>query len=1124
MEKEFSLPRRFGKYVLLEKLGRGGMGVVFLAEDRELNRRVALKILRQETLLFQAEARERFRREARAAARLDHPGICPVYEVGEVEGFPYMAMRLVQGRTLAEEIRDARSAGTTPGKARVLELVHLGEKVARTLHAAHEAGLVHRDIKPANIMIDQRGNPVLLDFGLARETALPSKDLTLSMALVGTPHYLPPERLVGKKTPPDRRGDIYSLGATLYEALTLRPPFDGETLEELKQNIRDGRYPGPREFNPAVPKDLGLVLGKALDRNPARRYGTALELAEDLRRVRTYEPVQVRPAGPLLKTSRWAQRNPILATSLAGIFLALLVGLSATTVLLRKLGKAYDQVRWAALLSSSRENLSRNPRLSLLLALKAEEMRPGLPSLSHVLRALLAHHERACIPIAYQEVRYQDWRPVSPGGKFLALPDRNFLPTVYDMKGRRVLSFSRKDLSFLGPSGARVLSFSPGGRRILLAGERGLLVRSMAGEPLLRLQAGKGKRSSSRPRFRGAWFSREGKRLLLLVEETERGGERKSFLQVTGPDGKVLARTFLSDSGLLSYGFARRKGWFWAVLGAPSRFQAWDEGASPAAPPLPLPAYIRGVRLSPSGRFLGGIQGRDTFWILDLEKGRRRSFRKDWHLEGAHFIFSPGERQAALVLNSGEVYLLPLGEGEAGNGQTGRPGVLHWYAHRRPATVAAFSREGRFLLTGAKDGDVRLWTPVGEERCRLAGHEDSLFLAGFLEGNTCFTCSSDGTARIWDLQPEWAPLFFTRCPSEAPLAFHGRGDSYHLIAEGRKILENRIDGRTIRSIPLPCKSPIFIFGNPKGEEFLLSSKDDKPRIWLGPGVGWRRLGTLEGRFISAAFSPARKEFVSQVFLYRKGKKPVASLVGFSFSSRGVKPLFSSPRRGFRAFLYAPGGNSFLAAGFPSRGVTCFDRKGRVLFHALPGRSVFGFSFLPGGKICAFSRKAGIFLLDRKGKLLAHYPGFPSHLSSFDVRKDGKRIAYSDRVGDLAVLDAAGRVLLSWQDPDGPVKKVAFLADPEKILCVTAKTIKVLDASRGQILLNLHQEKVIWRAGLSPSRKWLWLLYKKSRTPGRRMLRFIPLEANLILALARKAAGAGFTPKEKKAYRPLLGED
>ena len=328
--------RRIGDYELREELGHGGQGYVYLAHDMHLDRDVALKLL-PETLSYSERARQRFEREAAAASRLDHPGICTVYEVGEESGIPYIVMQYVRGETLQQRITDCReradgdsrtpcvdlesgsdSDQETPssriastGSRRVAELVRFGEEAALALHEAHEAGLVHRDVKPANIMVTPGGHAVILDFGLAREDDDDASVFTRTGALLGTRAYMSPEQVSPEKgkVRVDRRSDVYSLGVSLYESLTLNRPFADESGEKLFRAILTQEAPDPRKANPAIPQDLAVVLSKAMAKERRHRYQTALELAGDLGRIREFKPIRARPPSLAYRASRFYRRH-----------------------------------------------------------------------------------------------------------------------------------------------------------------------------------------------------------------------------------------------------------------------------------------------------------------------------------------------------------------------------------------------------------------------------------------------------------------------------------------------------------------------------------------------------------------------------------------------------------------------------------------------------------------------------------------------------------------------------------------------------------------------------------------------------------------------------------------------
>ncbi len=301
-----------GDYELLEEIGRGGQGVVFRARQKSLNRLVALKVIGLGQWATKVHVK-RFRLEAEAAARLNHPCIVPIYDVGERDGACYFSMGLIEGGQLDAILK------REPMPIRCA--VELIVKLARTVEYAHEHRILHRDIKPGNILLDGKGEPHLTDFGLARLVETEST-VTRTMEVLGTPSYMAPEQAVGNNAAISKVTDVYGLGAVLYQLLTGQPPFAGGTTYETIKLVLDTDPRQPRQLNPKIDRDLSTICLKCLEKDPKRRYASALALAEDLEHWLKHEPIQARHTGVFTRGKKWVRRNPtsaLLAASLMAL-------------------------------------------------------------------------------------------------------------------------------------------------------------------------------------------------------------------------------------------------------------------------------------------------------------------------------------------------------------------------------------------------------------------------------------------------------------------------------------------------------------------------------------------------------------------------------------------------------------------------------------------------------------------------------------------------------------------------------------------------------------------------------------------------------------------------------------
>ncbi len=352
---------RLGPYRIIKELGRGGMGIVYLAEDQDLKRQVALKVL-PPTFGTAPAMLARFKREAEVASRLDHPNICGVLRVGETDGKHWIAMRHIVGDGLDEMLRSdesmsrlsssisSRTVGGMPSEL-AAKLTTL-ETVAKALQVAHDAGVVHRDLKPGNIIVNEQREPVVLDFGLAVD--LQDGDgvaLTQSGDVLGTPYYMAPEQIRGETNRADHRVDIWAMGVMLFEMVTGIRPFDGATRDALYRSILEDEPPQLRKYLPHAPKDLQTIIETALAKQTEKRYASASALAEDLRALMEIRPIHARPVGIVEKTVKMARRRPALAT----LILALIVILPTIAALLTS--RAKDQEKIGAALEQARTQI-----------------------------------------------------------------------------------------------------------------------------------------------------------------------------------------------------------------------------------------------------------------------------------------------------------------------------------------------------------------------------------------------------------------------------------------------------------------------------------------------------------------------------------------------------------------------------------------------------------------------------------------------------------------------------------------------------------------------------------------------------------------------------------------------
>ncbi len=320
-------PTHFGDYEILSEIARGGMGVVYRARQISLNREVALKMILTDKATTSNTLR-RFQIEAEAAAHLDHPNIVPIYEVSEIDGQAYFTMKLVEGGCLSARLAELRLPAPGTNRREIERqlgrLVELTATVARAVHHAHQRGILHRDLKPGNILLDGEDRPMVTDFGLAKRVGRDG-DLTQLGTIIGTAAYMAPEQARPNREGLTLAADVYSLGAIFYELLTGRPPIRGDSQIDTLLRVAKEKPVPPRQRNPNVPPDLDAICLKCLQKEPGRRYGSALELAEDLERWQAGDAISLRTPTTVERAWRWARRNRLSAALLAAVALLMVV-------------------------------------------------------------------------------------------------------------------------------------------------------------------------------------------------------------------------------------------------------------------------------------------------------------------------------------------------------------------------------------------------------------------------------------------------------------------------------------------------------------------------------------------------------------------------------------------------------------------------------------------------------------------------------------------------------------------------------------------------------------------------------------------------------------------------------
>jgi WD40 repeat protein len=951
-------------YEVLGLLGRGGMGVVYRARQVGLDRMVALKMILAGEHAGQPE-RARFQREAEAVARLSHPNIVQVYEVGEHQGLPFFSLELCAGGSLADRLDGTPWAG--------LAAATLVETLARAVHAAHQAGVVHRDLKPGNVLLSGPAKPQaaeikITDFGLAKR--LDDSCHTGTGAVLGTPSYMAPEQARGDPTAVGPATDVYALGAILYELLTGRPPFKASTAMDTVVQVLQDDPVAPSRLHRQVPLELETIALKCLQKEPDRRYASALELADDLGAFRDGRPIRARPVGLLGRLGKWTRRRPALA-ALAGLSIATAaVSLvlvtwkwreasaagerseQARVVAERELERAEASLYFNRIALADREFQGHNVARARAILAECDPARRGwewgflMRACQGGLLSLRGHTARvSCVS-------------VSADGRWLASGSYDGTARLWDRAAGRCVR------TWAGQGRVHGVAFDPAGRRLATAGEGGVRLWDVGTAGDL------GRLSGHRGPVTDVAFAPDGQTIATCAEDQKvilwDAGKRAIRHTLTGHTNTVSRVAFVpGGTRLVSAGFDDRViGWDMQTGKESFRCQGHRDG-------------VVSVAASPDGK-----------WIAS----------------------AGGDRAVMLWDASGTLVRVLRG-------------------HTNAVHAVAFSPDSRRLASGSADRTVRVWdVDTGVAALTLCGHQGTVHgLAWAPDGGTIVSAAGDHRLKVWSAHSELPCVTFDDAGGAVQdVAFHPDGRLFASVAEDGKVrLRDIGTGRLLKTVSTGGAGAEGLTGivfAPRGRLMACPCSDRSVRLFDLDGKPGEVLEGHQGIITCVAFAPGGTLTTAghdqRILLWDGGKKPWV-LSGHEDTIRGLE--------------YLPDGRHLLSAG-EDRTVRCWRQTSGTWKEAWQVKldaAATHLAVAPGGKVAAVGDEDGrvTLLSTADGESMHALEGHGGKVHRVCFSPDGKRLASAGADGAVKLWDVTtGQELLTLRGHRGEVLRMAFSPD------------------------------------------------------------------------------------------------